>query len=170
MQYDDEHHAVVEKLLESIGLSSVAASEHDDINSIADRYILDNGNRLPVGLKRRGANSQDDFNLSAWSASKGDLPEFANAGGKLYFYWMKDGHRLVRFRDQSILDELHPRSFYPHQFSPLQPRDGNWKWTVPNISGVRRSSAGSNTHQGVIFVPNNDRYVEPVGTWSNFTF
>ncbi len=142
MIYDSEHHEMAIRLLESEGLKSVEASHDDDFNSVGDRFI---GN-IPVGLKRRGKNSGNDFNLTVWSEKKKYLPEFANAGGKLYLYWTIYGHVLLEFLDQELLNEL-----LPYEFTPI--RDGRkWKW-INRYCGVRDKSEASDTQQGVCYVP-----------------
>lgn len=152
--HDEEHHQVAKKLLNRIGIMSRNANNFEDINSIGDRFI--GQKEIPLGLKRRGQNSGKDFNLSAWSRSNGDLPEFATAGNKHYLYWNKFSHVLIKFPEQSILNDL-----LPDQWKPIF-GEGNFKW-LNDHSGVRRNSAASDIQQGVVFVP--DHLVEIKIIW-----
>ena len=150
MKYDRHHHEIAVKLLESLPspLKSIAATKQQDIDGIDRIIVRENGDYVPMGLKRRGAGSGDDFNLTAWSAVKGNLPEFANAGEKLYLYWMKNRHVLVQHPLQKILDAL-----LPEKWSPIT-NGGRWKWINAHC-GVRLESEASSVQQGVVFVPHN---------------
>lgn len=151
MEYDNKSHEIAERvLLRDFGLRSEHASEADDLNSVADRFIVDDmGNRIPLGLKFRGDNAGSDCPLTAWSAAKGLLPEFRDAGGKLYFVSYKDKHRLVQFAEQHLLNKLAPDE---NEWQTITNGAAS-RWIRYPYALVRRSSKASRTQQGVIYVP-----------------
>ena len=153
---DEQHRVVGHKLLRRFGYHTVDANTPEDRSSVADIWLqMPSGLWTSVGLKWRGENAQNDYNLTAWSAVKGDLPEFKNAGRKLYLYQMHGFHKLVVFPDQEI------PSASGKEWSPIT--NGARSKPITKDAWVRLRSKGSNVQQGVIYVPQH--MVEVLRTW-----
>lgn len=169
---DSDHHAVIDKLFGQLpfAVQTTPATDHQDFNSIADVMVSFDGQPLvPMGLKHRGGNGRTDYNLSAWSASTGLLPEFANAGEKIYLYWMpNDEHVLIRFTNQEKLNELLPDEDQWKRATRIMEAYNDAYRAIPNNRNawVRNESPnGKTTSQGVIFVPSTEEYVEELARW-----
>ena len=161
---DRSHHATAEKLFRNLptSLTIYPASREEDINSVADAYMITTReHHFPFGMKKRGKNAKRDYNLTAWSAAKGDLKEFHNAGDKLYLYEMGDAHRLIMFPEQSVLDK-----YLPPEWPTLGPNE-EYRMVGAHACVRSRSPFGSRVSQGVIFVQKHK--VIPLVEWDKHT-